>query len=280
MLKLIKAAFKRNHSFVFESALLPKIQLQTQQHIQKLDSVHIGSYHKCVKWQEASELQLHPCYFHLLAFEQHMQLMLNDEFPFALLGIVHLSNEIEVMASADFKAGFEVSSEIRRFKRHQKGITFIIESTIRQNKTLIWHSTSQFLAINTKARTGKSRSQPFQLADDMTIIDNWHCDKSVGWQYGKISGDFNPIHLSSLSAKLFGFKSAIAHGMWSKARCLSALQSQLPEAFKCKVEFHKPLFLPAKVSLYKAIIESESQRFQLTSHAEDTCHLEGYLYRH
>ena len=69
----------------------------------------------------------------------------------------------------------------------------------------------------------------------------------IGRRYGAVSGDRNPIHLHPLSARLFGFKQAIAHGMWTKARCLAALEGRLPEAVTVDVRFKKPLFIPGRV---------------------------------
>ena len=37
--------------------------------------------------------------------------------------------------------------------------------------------------------------------------------------------------MHSLSAKAFGFPRAIAHGMWSQARCLAQLEGRIPDAF-------------------------------------------------
>ena len=59
----------------------------------------------------------------------------------------------------------------------------------------------------------------------MVNHNNGSLAKDLGRRYAAISGDYNPIHLGALSAKLFGFKQAIAHGMWSKARCLAALDA-------------------------------------------------------
>ena len=53
----------------------------------------------------------------------------------------------------------------------------------------------------------------------------------------------DPPH--ALTAKPFGFPRAIAHGMWTKARCLAALEGRLPDAFTVDVEFRKPILLPA-----------------------------------
>ena len=64
-----------------------------------------------------------------------------------------------------------------------------------------------------------------------------------------MSGDINPIHMHPLSARLFGFPKPIAHGMWLKARCLAALEGQLPDALHGRRAFKLPLLLPAKVGV-------------------------------
>ena len=51
----------------------------------------------------------------------------------------------------------------------------------------------------------------------------WRLPGDLGRRYAAVSGDHNPIHLYPLTAKAFGFPRQIAHGMWSKARCVAAL---------------------------------------------------------
>ena len=79
-----------------------------------------------------------------------------------------------------------------------------------------------------------------------------------------MSGDRNPIHLYPLSAKLFGFKRAIAHGMWKKARCLAALEGRLPEAVSVDVRFKKPLLIPGRVE-FSAVEVSAGWEFAVWS---------------
>ena len=67
----------------------------------------------------------------------------------------------------------------------------------------------------------------------------------IGRRYGAVSGDRNPIHLHRLTARVFGFPRAIAHGMWTKARCLAALDEQLPGRLTISVSFRRPLVIPA-----------------------------------
>ena len=76
----------------------------------------------------------------------------------------------------------------------------------------------------------------------------WRLPGDLGRRYAAVSGDRNPIHMHALSAKAFGFPRAIAHGMWTKARCLAALEQRLPDAFSVEVEFRRPILLPGKVA--------------------------------
>ena len=96
----------------------------------------------------------------------------------------------------------------------------------------------------------------------------WRLPADLGRRYAAVSGDVNPIHLSALSAKAFGFPRAIAHGMCTHARVLAALQPRLPQVYEVSVQFIKPVLLPSTVRL--ALGESE-QGFsaQVTNRAAD-----------
>ena len=58
----------------------------------------------------------------------------------------------------------------------------------------------------------------------------WRLPGDLGRRYAAVSGDRNPIHLYPLTAKALGFPRQIAHGMWSLARCVAALENRLPDA--------------------------------------------------
>ena len=52
---------------------------------------------------------------------------------------------------------------------------------------------------------------------------------------------------ASADRTAFGFPGAIAHGMWTKARSLAALDARLPDALTADVTFLRPLPLPSVV---------------------------------
>jgi acyl dehydratase len=76
----------------------------------------------------------------------------------------------------------------------------------------------------------------------------WRLSADVGRRYAAVSGDRNPIHLYAVTARAFGFKRQIAHGMWSAARCIATLENRLPESVTVDIAFNKPVPLPSTVA--------------------------------
>jgi acyl dehydratase len=80
--------------------------------------------------------------------------------------------------------------------------------------------------------------------------------------------------MHSLTAKPLGFPAAIAHGMWTKARCLAALESRLPDAFTVDVAFRRPILLPGRVE-FGSSTRGQRIDFFVRDAKKHTPHLEG-----
>ncbi len=80
--------------------------------------------------------------------------------------------------------------------------------------------------------------------------------------------------MHALTAKPLGFPRAIAHGMWTKARCLAALQSRLPDAFTVEVRFRKPILLPGTVA-FASSDDGDAIAFAVRGARSGEPHLEG-----
>ncbi|MEJ5061468.1 MULTISPECIES: MaoC family dehydratase [unclassified Pseudomonas] len=192
---------------------------------------------------------LPPTYPHVLAFALQMQLLTAKAFPFPLLGLIHLSNRIRVLRPMGGVNRVRVSVQVQNLQPHAKGATFDLVTTLDDQLGPLWEAESQMLC-----RGVKLDGEPVEEALDpilpLTEVTHWKAPSDIGRQYAKVSGDYNPIHLSAASAKLFGFPSAIAHGLWNKARALAALADHLPTAnVEIHVQFKKPVRLPSEVTL-------------------------------
>ena len=151
-----------------------------------------------------------------------------------------------------------VSASVGSSELTFRGLEWNIDLSVTAQDRLLWSSQSTFLY---RCKTDIERQPLKDKSSPLESICNWSVSEHIGRQYATVSGDYNPIHLSALTAKLFGFKRAIAHGMWSKARCLAELDQHIPDAgYTVDVNFRRPVFLPSKVCL-SAQQSQDSHRF-------------------
>ncbi len=192
-------------------------------------------------------------YPQVLTFPLQVALMSDRTFPLALPGLVHVRNRIEVLRplGADEPLDLEVWAE--RFAAHRSGATVDLCASVSAGGDEVWRGRSTYLARGAKAPDGAPEAHAeVTVGAPERPAATWRIPADAGRRYAKVSGDVNPIHLSGLTAKAFGFKRAIAHGMWMKARVLAALSGRLPDAFTVDVAFRKPVFLPSTVTLSTA----------------------------
>jgi len=230
--------------------------------------------------------QLPPTYPHVLAFPLHMAVMADGAFPFGAVGLVHVANRI--LQHRPLAIGENLTIRVRPtpLQPHPKGRTFTILTEVQAGGELAWEEVSTFLrrgkANGTNAvSVGKRREvrscdgEPGLGAPaDAPASAEWRLGGDLGRRYAAVSGDRNPIHLHSLTAKPLGFPSAIAHGMWTEARCLAAPESRLPDAFEVDVRFRKPIRLPGVVAFASAE-EGEEIDFSVRDARRGTPHLDG-----
>jgi acyl dehydratase len=198
---------------------------------------------------------LPPTFPHILTFPLQVALMSDKAFPLALVGLVHVRNRIEVRRPIGTGESLDLEVWAERLAAHRSGATVDLCASVSSSGEEVWRSRSTYLARKAQAPAGAPESDVgvrIGEVPDGTI--RWRVPADTGRSYAGVSGDVNPIHMSSLTAKALGFKRAIAHGMWVKARALAALEGRLPAAMSVDVGFRKPLFLPSTVTLATAAV--------------------------
>jgi acyl dehydratase len=194
---------------------------------------------------------LPPTYPHMLAFPMHLALITDGRFPLAAMGLVHIANAITVHRPLRASERLSLRVWATPIESHPRGRQFTVRTEARVRDELVWEESSTNLS---RGRGGEDGAATVTVpsSEALPAAATWRCAGDLGRRYGSVSGDLNPIHVHSLSARLFGFPSAIAHGMWTKARCLAALGPELPTAYSVAVAFRKPILLPATVQFAEA----------------------------
>lgn len=188
-------------------------------------------------------------YPHVMAFPLQLQLLTGHDFPFPLLGLVHLYNRIEVLRPLGGIDGLRFAVYADNLQPHAKGGTFDLITEAEDGLGLLWRETSRML-VRGLHQEGQASELAEREPGPLAEASRWYADSDIGRRYAKVCGDYNPIHLSAASARLFGFPKAIAHGMWSQAMALAALRGHLPNSgYGFEVDFLKPVRLPSEVVL-------------------------------
>jgi acyl dehydratase len=186
-----------------------------------------------------------------LAVPLHMALMTDGSFPFGAIGLVHVRNRIEQHRPITPDEPLDVRVRATGLQPHPKGRTFDLLTDVTVGGETAWTCVSTILrrgkGIDDAAEKGADPIDAVPVDLAALTTSRWDVPDDIGRRYAAVSGDINPIHLHPLSAKALGFPRAIAHGMWTKARSLAAIEDLLPDAVTVDVRFQKPVLLPATV---------------------------------
>lgn len=215
---------------------------------------------------------------HILAFPLHLAMLSSDAFPLRLPGLVHVGNRITQRQPIPVQAPLRFECFLEGHRDTERGQEFELLTQCKTQGCEVWEESSVFLARK-KSYAKKAKDTP-QAEDPVTTgasmqISSWKVPANMGRRYAKVSGDFNPIHLTKPTARLLGFPSAIAHGMWTMARCAAELDCRWP-ALDLEVQFKLPVFLPTWVSL-QFNREDHRVSFRLTDTGGEKPHLVGSL---
>ncbi len=210
---------------------------------------------------------LPPTFPQVLAAPLHMSLLTSPRFPLRATGLVHLENSISVYRKLDDRQPLQLAAALTGADSG-RGIEIDLSTTASVSGDLVWCARCLLWPLREGARQRSARP-PRAPKERSREIDRWRAARNVGRRYARVSGDYNPIHLSSLTARPFGFAAAIAPGMWSLGRAIAALHSRLKPPLRIVAAFRRPMLLPASLRL----VVYEDDRFSV----EDTETGKAYL---
>ena len=250
-----------------------------------VDPDHLADYCRVCGFAVRDRLPV--TYPHVLGFPLAMRLMTDRSFPLPLLGLVHITNRIEQRRPIATRERLTLKVRAERLRPHDKGRQVDLVTDALVDGETVWTGTATYLkrggggsssssGEEGESGSGGSSSGARDAGPELRRAAVWKVPGHIGRAYAGVSGDRNPIHLHPLTARLFGFPTAIAHGMWAKARCLAAFDGRLPDALETEVAFKKPLLLPGRVA-FETAREDGGWAFELRDAKKGAPHLAGYV---
>ncbi|MGW3244989.1 MaoC family dehydratase [Streptomyces sp. NPDC001070] len=237
----------------------------------RVDAGRLAAYAEVCGFPRSDRLPL--TYPHILGFPLAARLMADRRFPLPLLGLVHTS--IEIVQRHPLRAGERPGITVRaaELRPHRRGVEAVIVTEARIDGELVWEDHSSYLA-RTRGDGAESRGPASSGGAEAALpaVAQWRLPADLGRRHAAVSGDWNPIHIHPLTARPLGFPRAIAHGMWTVARCAAEAVPEGAQAVALRAGFRAPVLLPATVT-YAAAGGGTSQRFAVRS--GERLHLTG-----
>ena len=241
----------------------------------ELSAVGIAAYGRACGFRREQGVPL--SYPHVLAFPLHLMLLTRPSFPYPASGMVPLANRIHQHQRLHEGQALRLEVYCERWVAHPKGQALSIATRAYSEGTLVWESDSLYLRRDVKDPVGEPWEGALPLQEDGLLrTQRWVLPADLGRRFANVSGDFNPIHTSVIGARIFGFRRAIAHGMWTLGRALAAQQPPggLDQA-EAHCDFKLPIFLPGQVALWNHPASGPRREFEVRNVAGDKPHMRG-----
>jgi len=229
-------------------------------------------------------------YPHVLATPVQLAMLLTEAFPVRLMGLVHLRNHIEQVRPLHIDEPGRIRTWLEGHRDTDRGQEFDVHTQVEVDGKPVWSEICVFMARRLERDTSRRFSPRISAGEGIAAPDaervqpagrdhvrkcGFEADSGIGWRYARVAGDYNPIHLADLGARLFGFNQAIAHGMWSMARSLSSLEpGTLDSACRVDVAFKRPVTIPAPLTL-ETWYTPQGAGFALKGTGKGKTHLAG-----
>jgi hypothetical protein len=211
----------------------------------QISAANLLEYENLYGFKETGILPV--CYPHLLISRQHADIFCQTGFPFPLVGLNHVKNEIKQYRPILSTEVLDLASRVGSLTRVKNGYHFELLSSVCSGRELLWESTSTFEYLNADLYAFiEPENTPLQFAEiPPNSVRQWQLTPDLARRYARISKDFNPVHFSSSNTQLLGHTLPIAHCMYLNERMLAGMFDEMPPSLHIVANFLKPVFLPS-----------------------------------
>ena len=229
-----------------------------------------------------------PALLHALCFPATLDLLTRPMIPVQPLGLVVAGQSWALLAPVRIGEPLVLNAGVTRLERDEGGVSLIVECTLSHNGESRYVERTRYLSRAGSGSPAVLERAPASSDSHTVGIDGGPeaCDDGVALaplpdhraafglneagrldigqrpalttahftpgaarQWAGLSGDANPIHLSGLAARAFGYREVLLHGAAIDAWVASALGIDGEHPCSGSVFFRAPVLLPADLEL-------------------------------
>jgi len=259
--KLVSGSYQRSEVFVMAS-------IQSQQ------------LNKYISFFEFKENAVPITYFYLLSQRVHTALMVEKEFPLPIPGMIHIRTHIELIEDHRKEDPIKIEAEVFISNKEEGSLLPEFKETYTQNGVKIAEVKSSYL-VKRKSKKSKSKKRSNSIIENVEqnwLATKWKLKGSDSFSYAKLSGDFNPIHISTLFAWMAGFKSKIIHGWYMGSKIISSIEKETDMPAKAiDIQFLHAITLPHELNFEFRLGHDRNLEFRISDFNGQVFYLCGTL---
>lgn len=217
----------------------------------KIDHENLKKYCELCEIPESDFLPI--LYPHVLAGVVHLHVLTHPQFPIKLMGAIHKYNIVNMHRQIKKNETLDIHAKLASPRYYSKGVEFDLITEVYSNSELVWSEISTYFVRKSFGAIKDAEDIPFLTPVDCNdAVASWQLSILAGKKYAMICKDFNPIHISSPLAKLFGFKRDLVHGMCSAAQCLAKIDNIQKNGASIKIYFKGPSYMGSTLKLMRS----------------------------
>ena len=219
-------------------------------------------------------------YFYLISQRIQTSLMVEKDFPLPIPGMIHIRTKIDQKEDPILDSLITIKAEVSIINKDEGSLLPEFKETYFQNGVVIAEVKSSYL-VKRKRKKGNRKKRVNTIIENKEqnwLATKWRLKGSDSFSYAKLSGDFNPIHISTVFAWLFGFKRKIIHGWYVGSKVISAIEKETDMPAKgIDIHFLNAIILPSELNFEFRLGHDRNLEFRIGDMKGDRFYVSGVL---
>lgn len=217
-------------------------------------------------------------YLYVFAQRAQTSLMLDKKFTLAIPGMIHIENSLVLYSDYSTNHPIDIKVAVNVDYKQLGGLKPVFFVEIHQKGKHICSCKSVYIVKRKSRKSSKRSNKEKESIETYSSSLKWQLDSSIAKEYAKISGDKNPIHTSSVFAKMLGFKSSIIHGWYSICEIEHIYNKVYKKsASEIHLNFNNAITLPSKPIMEFELSDDDSLVFQVKNREGSKLFLKGSI---
>ena len=195
--------------------------------------------------------RLPPLFLHAISFRVQMALLTRRAFPLRIWRVLQVRNRLVDLEPTGTDSTLDFRCRVHAMRRVGRGIEVDLETRVESEGGR---------AVARSINTFYVRSAPgegddvVRVPDPPAVIEEasvaWRAPRGGGIAFGRLTGDYNGIHLSDRYARLFGFRRAFLHPLRVVGQAIAHLPGERQDgACTTDIWMRGPVFRDAEVKM-------------------------------